>query len=93
MSGTVSHLNAVTDRDREFFQLHPRRNHRMRAASVEEVEAMPPHGVAVTEQPYSAVLRRVRGGLQKLIVPEIVAANLPEAKAEKVWRYWIALSP
>ena len=82
MSGTVSHLSAITDRDRDFFRQHPRRNFRTRTSSVEEAREMSSRGGTVTEQPYSAVLRRVKGGLQKLIIPEVVAANLSDAKAD-----------
>jgi hypothetical protein len=51
---------------------------------MEEVLAMPPFG-PVPEQPYSAVLRRVAGGYQKLIIPEIVIAGLSEKRAAAVW--------
>jgi hypothetical protein len=91
MSGCADRLWALCDADRQFFRKHPRRTYRTRPSSIEEVQGMPPHGFVV-EQPYSAVLRRVNGRMQKLIVPELVIATLPETKAKAVWEYWPALS-
>jgi hypothetical protein len=61
---------------------------------IEEVQAMPPFK-PVVEQPYSAVLRRVGTGLafQKIIVPEVIAAGLPEKRAAAVWKFWAGLGP
>jgi hypothetical protein len=53
---------------------------------------MPPCG-PVPEGPYSAVLRRVVGGFQKLIVPEVVIAGLSKKRARAVWKFWGELGP
>jgi hypothetical protein len=93
MSGTVSQLCAITDADRQWFANHPRRRHRTRRSSIDEVLAMPPLG-PVPGQPYSAVLRRVSsGGFQKLIVPEVIIADLSERCAAAVWKFWFDLAP
>ena len=61
-------------------------------ADREEVQAMPPFG-PVPVQPHCAVLRRVRSGYQKLIIPEVIVAHLPEKGAATVWRFWFSLLP
>ena len=55
---------------------------------------MPPFK-PVVEQPYSAVLRRVGPGLafQKIIVPDVIVAGLPEKRAAEVWRFWAGEEP
>jgi hypothetical protein len=70
----------------------PRRRHRTRHVLVDEVAALPPYG-PVLEQQYCAVLRRVGSGYQKLIIPEVIVANLPEKRAAAVWRFWFSLLP
>ena len=54
------------------------------------------------EQQYCAVLRRVRGGMQKLILAAAdedvelmgaIDAGLPEERAAALWRRWFALMP
>ena len=83
MSATVNQLRAITDADRQWFTNHPRRRHRTRQCSIEEVMATPPFA-SVPEQPYSAVLRRISGGFQKLIAPEVIIAGLAEKRAAAV---------
>jgi hypothetical protein len=88
MSACTNHLRAVQDSDRQFFQSHPRRRYRTRAALPEEGRA---YGDDIPEWPYSVLLRRNdRGGFQKLVVAENVPANLPEHRAAAVFQKWFA---
>jgi hypothetical protein len=101
MSGCTDRYRALIDADRQWFANHPRRQHRTRYVLVDEVMAIPPLG-PVPKQQYCAVLRHVRGGIQKLIFAPAdedvepmgaIDAGLCEKRAAALWQRWFSLLP